>query len=329
VTVAVIGGGSWGTALAIHIARTGTPVHLWAREPEVVEGINSRHRSPWYLADVEVPVAVRATNDPAEALHGATLMVLVVPSEFVAATLKTLPSLPPDVPILSATKGLDPERHLRMSEVIAERFPDARVAVLSGPTFAREVALTRPTAAVIASRDDTLAAALQRRLGTREFRLYSNRDVVGVETGGALKNVMAIATGIADGLGLGENARAALITRGLAEMTRLAVALGAVSGTLAGLAGLGDLVLTCTGSLSRNRQLGMALAKGEQMAAIERQTRMIAEGARTVTSALALARRYSVSLPICHEVGAVLFDDKPPADALASLLERPVKREDR
>jgi glycerol-3-phosphate dehydrogenase (NAD(P)+) len=329
VSVAIIGGGSWGTALAIHVARTGAPVRLWAREPEVVEGINTRHRSPWYLADVDVPAAVHATADPAEALHGATLMILVVPSEFVAATLKTLPVLPPDVPILSATKGLDPERHLRMSEVIAERFPDARVAVLSGPTFAREVALARPTAAVIASRDDTLAAALQRRLGTREFRLYSNRDVVGVETGGAVKNVMAIATGIADGLGLGENARAALITRGLAEMTRLAVALGAVSGTLAGLAGLGDLVLTCTGSLSRNRQLGMALAQGEQMAAVERQTRMIAEGARTVTSALALARRYSVSLPICHEVGAVLFDDKPPADALASLLERPVKREDR
>jgi glycerol-3-phosphate dehydrogenase (NAD(P)+) len=329
VSVAIIGGGSWGTALAIHAARTGAPVRLWAREPEVVEGINTRHRSPWYLADVDVPAAVRATTDPTEALQGATLMILVVPSEFVAATLKTLPSLPPDVPVLSATKGLDPERHLRMSEVIVERFPDARVAVLSGPTFAREVALARPTAAVIASRDDTLAAALQRRLGTREFRLYSNRDVVGVETGGALKNVMAIATGIADGLELGENARAALITRGLAEMTRLAVALGAVSGTLAGLAGLGDLVLTCTGSLSRNRQLGMALAKGEQMAAVERQTRMIAEGARTVTSALALARRYSVSLPICHEVGAVLFDDKPPADALASLLERPVKREDR
>jgi glycerol-3-phosphate dehydrogenase (NAD(P)+) len=264
-----------------------------------------------------------------ETLRGATLAIIVVPSEFVAATLKTLPNIPADVPILSATKGLDPERHLRMSEVIAERFPEARVAVLSGPTFAREVALGRPTAAVIATRDDTLAAALQRRLGAREFRLYANHDVIGVEIGGALKNVMAIATGIADGLGLGENARAALVTRGLAEMTRLAVSLGAISGTMAGLAGLGDLVLTCTGSLSRNRQLGMALAKGGTAAAVERETRMIAEGARTVVSALALARRYSVSLPICHEVGAVLFDGKPPADALTSLLERPVKREDR
>ena len=240
-------------------------------------------------------------------------MIVAVPSEFVGASLKALPPIPADVPLVSATKGLDPERHLRMSELIAERFPDARVAVLSGPTFAREVALGRPTAAVIASRDDTLAALLQRRLGTREFRLYANRDVTGVELGGALKNVMAIATGIADGLGLGENARAALITRGLAEMTRLAVALGAVSGTLAGLAGMGDLVLTCTGSLSRNRQLGMALAKGESAASVERETRMIAEGARTVTSALALARRYAVSLPICHEVGAVLFEGKAPA----------------
>jgi len=316
VSVAIIGGGSWGTALAIHAARAGTGVRLWAREREVVDGIRSRRRSPWYLADIDVPPGVDATTDQGEALHGATLVIVAVPSEFVATALKALPPIPTDVPIVSATKGLDPERHLRMSEVIVERFPEARVAVLSGPTFAREVALGRPTAAVIASRDDTLAALLQRRLGTREFRLYANRDVVGVETGGALKNVMAIATGISDGLGLGENARAALITRGLAEMTRLAVALGAASGTLAGLAGLGDLVLTCTGSLSRNRQLGMALAKGESAASVERATRMIAEGARTVTSALALARRHAVILPICHEVGAVL-------------LERPVKREDR
>lgn len=328
-SVAIIGGGSWGTALAIHAARGGTPVRLWAREPEVVDGIRARRRSPWYLADLDVPPEVAPTTDLGEVARDATLVIVAVPSEFVAATLKSLPAVPEDVPIVSATKGLDPVRHLRMSQLIAERFPDARVAVLSGPTFAREVACGRPTAAVIASPDDTLAAALQRRLGTREFRLYANRDVVGVETGGALKNVMAIATGIADGLGLGENARAALITRGLAEMTRLAVALGAASATLAGLAGLGDLVLTCTGSLSRNRQLGMALARGESAASVERETRMIAEGARTVVSALALARRHAVSLPICYEVGAVLFQGKPPADALASLLERPARREDR
>src|SRR5881409_3728186 len=327
--IAIVGGGSWGTALAIHLARSAGAVRLWAREPEVVEGIRARRRSPWYLPDLDIPASVAATTDAAEAVDGASLVVVAVPSEFFAATLKNVGLLPDAAPIVTATKGFDPDRHVRMSEVVGEQFPRARVAALSGPTFAREVALGRPTAAVIASRDDTLAGELQKRLGAREFRLYANRDVVGVEAGGALKNVMAIATGIADGLGLGENARAALITRGLAEMTRLAVALGAVSGTLAGLAGMGDLVLTCTGSLSRNRQLGMALAKGESAASVERETRMIAEGARTVVSALALARRYSVTLPICHEVGAVLFEGKPPADALASLLERPVKREDR
>jgi len=326
--IALVGGGSWGTALAVHLARGGTPVRLWAREPEVVAGIRETRRNPWYLADIELPADVEVTGELAAVARGASLIVMVVPSEFFAATLARLDPVPDEVPIVSATKGFDPERHLRMSEVIAERFPRARIAALSGPTFAREVALGLPTAAVIAARDDTLAAGLQRRLGTRELRLYANRDLVGVEAGGALKNVMAIATGIADGLRLGDNARAALITRGLAEMTRLAVALGALPATLAGLAGLGDLVLTCTGDLSRNRTLGIALARGRSAAAVERETRMIAEGARTVRSALALARRHGVMLPICQEVGAVLFDGKPPADALAALLERPPRRED-
>ena len=326
--IALVGGGSWGTALAVHLARGGTPVRLWAREPEVVAGIRETRRNPWYLADIELPADVEVTGELAAVARGASLIVMVVPSEFFAATLARLDPVPDEVPIVSATKGFDPERHLRMSEVIAERFPRARIAALSGPTFAREVALGLPTAAVIAARDDTLAAGLQRRLGTRELRLYANRDLVGVEAGGALKNVMAIATGIADGLRLGDNARAALITRGLAEMTRLAVALGALPATLAGLAGLGDLVLTCTGDLSRNRTLGIALARGRSAAAVERETRMIAEGARTVRSALALARRHGGMLPICQEVGAVLFDGKPPADALAALLERPPRRED-
>jgi glycerol-3-phosphate dehydrogenase (NAD(P)+) len=215
-----------------------------------------------------------------------------------------------------------------MTEVIAERFPEAGVAALSGPTFAREVVVGRPTAAVIASADIALAARLQEAIGTREFRLYTNVDVTGVEAGGALKNVMAIATGIADGLGLGENARAALITRGLAEITRLAVAMGAQPATLAGLAGMGDLVLTCTGSLSRNRGLGIALAKGSALASVEGETRMIAEGARTVRSALALALRHGVSLPICEEVADVLFKGKPPAAALTALLGRAPTRED-
>jgi len=231
-------------------------------------------------------------------------------------------------PVVSATKGFEPTRHRRMSELVADRWPDAPVAVLSGPTFAREVALARPAAAVIASRDAELAAELQRRLGSREFRLYTNGDVVGVEVGGALKNVIALATGIADGLGLGENARAALVTRGLAEITRLAAAMGGEPATLAGLAGLGDLVLTSTGTLSRNRALGMALGRGESRERAQHATRMVAEGVPTVRAALALAERHGVALPIAREVAAVLFEGKSPADALASLLGRVVTRED-
>jgi glycerol-3-phosphate dehydrogenase (NAD(P)+) len=326
--IGVIGGGSWGMGLSVHFARAGAAVRLWAREGEVVTGIRSERRNPFYLSDVTCPPGLDATGDVAEALHDAEIVVMVVPSEFFAATLKDLGPLPSGVPVVSATKGFDPDRHVRMTELVRERHPAVPVAALSGPTFAREVAVGRPTAAVIASVDDALATRLQGALGTREFRLYTNRDVVGVEVGGALKNVIAIATGLADGLGLGENARAALVTRGLAEITRLAVALGAQPGTLAGLAGLGDLVLTCTGSLSRNRALGMALARGETQQAVEGATRMIAEGARTVSSALALAGRHRVSLPICTEVAAVLFDHKPAPEALASLLARAARPED-
>jgi glycerol-3-phosphate dehydrogenase (NAD(P)+) len=326
-TLAVVGGGSWGTALSAHLARRGVDVRLWVREPEIVDAITRTRRNAWYLSDVELPVAVRATGDLAQALDGARVVLIAVPSEFVAGLLKHVGRLPSDVPIVSATKGLDPERHLRMTELIADRFPGAPIAALSGPTFAREVALGLPTACVVASGDEALARRLQDELGSREFRLYTNPDVVGVELGGALKNVIAIATGLADGLELGQNARAALITRGLAEITRLAVTLGAAPATLAGLAGVGDLVLTCTGGLSRNRALGMALAQGRTQAAVEGESRMIAEGARTVSSALALAGRHGVSLPICAEVGAVLFEGKPPATALAALLGRATRPE--
>ncbi|HYE92402.1 MAG TPA: NAD(P)H-dependent glycerol-3-phosphate dehydrogenase [Terriglobales bacterium] len=325
---AVVGAGSWGTALAAHLRRKGLDVRLWAREPEVVAGIRGQRRNPFFLADVELPEGLAVSSDVNAVLAGADLVVVAVPSEFVALTLKGIAGLPAGTPVVSATKGFDPERHVRMTEVVSERFPEAAVAALSGPTFAKEVVLGRPTAAVIASRDAALAARLQEAIGTRELRLYTNGDVAGVEVGGALKNVMAIATGIADGLGLGENARAALITRGLAEITRLAVALGAQPATLAGLAGMGDLVLTCTGSLSRNRALGIALAKGRGLAAHEGETRMIAEGARTVRSALVLAQRHGVALPVCEEVGAVLFDAKPPAAALSALLGRALTRED-
>jgi len=322
----VLGAGSWGTALAVHLARGGAGVRLCARSAEVVDAVRTGRRNPWYLSDVDLPPGVEVTTDAAAAASTATLVIVAVPSEFFAAALARLG--PVSAPVVSATKGFEPSRHRRMSELVAERWPGVPVAVLSGPMFAREVALARPTAAVIASRDDALAADLQRRLGSREFRLYTNRDVIGVEVGGAAKNVIALATGLADGLGLGENARAALITRGLAEITRLAVALGGEPATLAGLAGLGDLVLTSTGTLSRNRALGMALARGESRERAQQASRMVAEGVPTVRSALALAEGHGVTLPIAREVAAVLFERKAPAEALASLLGRAATRED-
>jgi glycerol-3-phosphate dehydrogenase (NAD(P)+) len=325
--IAVVGAGSWGTALAIHLARNGTAVRLCARSAELASAIAARRRNPWYLADLELPPAVEVTTDAVAAAGAADAIVIAVPSEFFAAALGRLTPAR-GVPIVSATKGFDPVRHLRMSQLVRERFPTSPVAALSGPTFAREVAMARPTAAVVAAADDALATELQARLGSRELRLYTNRDLVGVEAGGALKNVMAIATGIADGLGLGENARAALITRGLAEMTRLAVALGGEPTTLAGLAGLGDLVLTATGTLSRNRALGMALARGDSLARAAGSSRMIAEGVPTVRTALALASAHGVVMPICKEVAAVLFEGKAPAEALATLLGRVATRED-
>ena len=326
--VAIVGAGSWGTALAVHCGRLGLPVRLWARSPDVARAITGTRRNPWYLTDVDIGPGVSATDELERALDGAGVVIVAVPSEFFAATLDRARGLSRRAALVSATKGLDPERTLRMTELLALRFPGCPVAALSGPTFAREVALGQPTACVIASADDAVAARLQADLGSREFRLYTNRDVIGVEIGGALKNVVALATGLADGLGLGENSRAGLITRGLAEITRLAVALGAAPATLAGLAGLGDLVLTCTGGLSRNRALGVALGRGTPLAVAEGGTRMIAEGVRTVRSALALATRHGVRLPVCEEVGAVLFEGKSPADALDALLGRAATRED-
>ncbi len=329
VRVAVIGGGSWGSALTVHLGRLGHSPRLWVHEPALAELIRSTGENPWYLPGVPLPKGLRATADLAETLDGAGLVVVAVPAHVFGAVMELAARwVPPGATTLSATKGLEPERSRRMSELVSTHLPASPVAVLSGPTFAREVALSRPTAAVVASSDQEVARALQPHLSSREFRVYTNRDVIGVEIGGALKNVMAIATGISDGLGLGENARAALITRGLAEITRLGVALGASPATFAGLAGIGDLVLTCTGSLSRNRALGLALARGKTLAEAQRETRMIAEGVRTSRSAIVLARRAGVALPICEEVAAVLFDGKTPEAALGSLLRREARSEE-
>jgi glycerol-3-phosphate dehydrogenase (NAD(P)+) len=326
---AVIGAGSWGTALAVQLGRSGIAVRLWARDPALARAMADTRENLRYLPDVRLPERVVLTSEHAAALEGCSLVVLAVPSHFLRGVLGTMAAaVPPRSVLLSATKGLEPSSALRMSELIDQVLPGRPVAALSGPSFAREVATGLPTALVVASTDATVARTIQERLSAPAFRLYTNRDLVGVEIGGALKNVMAIATGLSDGLGLGENARAALITRGLAEMGRLALRLGGQPATLAGLAGLGDLVLTCTGSQSRNHRLGLAIARGLSLAQAEGSTPMVAEGVRTVASARMLAARVGVSLPICDEVRAVLFDGKPVREALASLLAREPRPEE-
>jgi glycerol-3-phosphate dehydrogenase (NAD(P)+) len=330
--LAVVGAGAWGTALAIQATRAGFAPRLWVFEEELLEVLRQTRMNAWYLPDVTLPEAVAATGSLADAVGGARLVIVAVPSHVFRAVASALaPHLDREARIVSAAKGLEEERLARMSEILGEVLPSRvreRVAVLSGPTFALEVARARPTAAVLAAEDGELARELQAALGTPTFRLYTQRDVAGVEMGGALKNVLAIATGIADGLDLGLNARAALLTRGLAEMTRLAVALGARPRTLAGLSGLGDLILTCTGELSRNRRLGMALARGQSLADWQAGTRSVAEGVRTARVALALARRTGVSTPIIAEVGAVLFERKAPQEALLALLSRESRPEE-
>ncbi|HUP36958.1 MAG TPA: NAD(P)H-dependent glycerol-3-phosphate dehydrogenase [Candidatus Limnocylindria bacterium] len=327
--VAVLGAGSWGTALAMHLGRVGVPVRLWARDPGLAAAMRARRENPRYLPGTAVPDGVSVTADAREALAGSGTVLIAVPSHFVEAVLSGVGDhVAAGAVLVSATKGLEPRRGLRMSELLVQRLPGRPVAVLSGPSFAREVAQGRPTALVIASSSEAIAADLQRRLAGPALRLYTNRDVVGVELGGAVKNVMAIATGLVDGLGLGENARAALITRGLAEIVRLGVAAGAQPATFAGLAGLGDLVLTCTGTQSRNRALGGEIARGRALAEVEAGTPMVAEGVRTVASVLAMARGRGVTMPICEEVSAVLFAGKPVAESLASLLAREPRPEE-
>jgi glycerol-3-phosphate dehydrogenase (NAD(P)+) len=332
--IAVMGSGAWGTAITLSLARRGGhELMLWSHSPEVAETISEHGENVAFLPGFSIPKNVRVTSNIEEALRDAGIVVSVMPSHHVRASYEQFaPFLRSDQLLVSATKGIEDETLLRMSEVIANVLKGfglvLPVAVLSGPSFAQEVAAGSPTAITIASSDSELSARIQREFGSQSLRLYTNDDVVGVELGGALKNVIAIAAGIVSGLGLGHNSAAALITRGIAETTRLAVACGGRSETLAGLSGIGDLVLTCTGSLSRNRTVGIELGKGRKLAEILADLHgKVAEGVRTTSAALGLARSHGVEMPITEQVAALLLEDKSPREAMRELMSRPGRDE--
>jgi glycerol-3-phosphate dehydrogenase (NAD(P)+) len=325
--IAIIGAGAWGTAIAVVLGRKGIHnVRLWAHEPEVRETINKFHVNELFLAGQAIPDSVQATNDLGDALRGAEIVVGVMPSHHTRHLFDAMsPHLKHEMLFVSATKGIENDSLCRMTEVIAATVPfPVRIGALSGPSFAKEVAQGHPTAITIASKDHELAQAVQRHFSDPGFRLYTNDDVVGVELGGALKNIVAIAAGVCDGLGLGHNSVAALITRGLAEITRLAVACGGRQETMAGLAGLGDLVLTCTGGLSRNRSVGVALGKGQRLdAIIAGMHGMVAEGVLTTNAAVGLAHKMNVEMPITEQMHAILQAGKSPKEAIRELMSRP------
>jgi glycerol-3-phosphate dehydrogenase (NAD(P)+) len=333
--IAIVGAGAWGTALAVVAGRKGThEIRLWAHETEVRESIELRHVNDLFLPGQPIPEAVRATNDLRDALHNAEIVISVMPSNHCRRLFESMrPFLKSEMLFVSATKGLEDTTHLRMTEVISEVLSAnqefrARLGAMSGPTFAKEVARGDPTALTIAASDGELARTVQQVLSDPRFRLYTNEDVIGVELGGSLKNVIAIAAGVCDGLGLGHNSVAALITRGLAEMNRLAVACGGQRETMAGLAGLGDLVLTCTGGLSRNRSVGVELGRGRQLPEIIAGMHgMVAEGVLTTHAAVGLAKAQGIEIPITEKMHAVLHEGKSPQEAIHELMTRSAKSE--
>jgi glycerol-3-phosphate dehydrogenase (NAD(P)+) len=326
--LAALGGGSWGTALAAHLVRNGHDVQLWMRDEALALRIRSEAESPAYLPGVRLPTGMATTTDLGAACSGAEVVLVVIPSAFCRDVYRRLRGvLRPGAILVSATKGIETDSLQRMSEVATAELPGHALAVLSGPSFALEVAQQQPTAVVVASAEPAAAETLQRALSSRTFRVYTSDDVIGAELGGALKNVIAIAAGIVDGLGFGQNTVAALVTRGLAEITRLTVALGGRGDTLAGLAGLGDLVLTCTGGLSRNRRLGQLLGQGRDLPYALGETRMVAEGVRTTLAACSLAERARIEMPIAAAMRAVLYEGKAARQAVEELMLRSLKKE--
>lgn len=328
-SIAVVGGGAWGTALAVHLARVGHRVRLRMRDPGLARRMLERRDNPAYLPGIRVPESVRPCLEMDEALAGADVAISAVPAQFARQVYAQMTALAAGTPVVVTSKGIE-ETTLALPLAVARDGLGQKVplAVLSGPSFALEVAEGRPTAIVVASEDDGLSARLQRVISSRELRVYTNGDPLGVQLCGALKNVMAIAVGIADSLGLGTNARAGLITRCLAEIRRLTVALGGEGRTTSGLAGLGDLVLTCTGELSRNRRLGHRLGRGERLQDILAGARSVAEGVRTARPARDLAARHGIEMPIVEGVYRILHEDESPEQGLERLLSRPLTSED-
>ncbi|GAA3425194.1 NAD(P)H-dependent glycerol-3-phosphate dehydrogenase [Streptosporangium sandarakinum] len=327
---AVFGTGSWGTTFAMIMARAGTRTTLWGRRPEIVEAIDRRHENPDYLPGVTLPESLRATTDPAEALDGADFVVLAVPSQTLRENLsRWTPHLPPEAVLVSLMKGVELGTTKRMSEVIREvaGVPEERVAVVSGPNLVGEIVRGQPAATVVACTDERAMERLQEACHLPWFRPYTNPDVVGVELGGAVKNVIALGVGVAAGMGLGANVGAMLMTRGLAEISRLGAALGADPHTFAGLAGMGDLVATCTSPLSRNRTFGENLGRGMKMAEVIAATKQTAEGVKSCESVLALARKHDVEMPITEVVVAIVHDGMPPDEAAVLLMSRTPKPE--
>jgi glycerol-3-phosphate dehydrogenase (NAD(P)+) len=323
--VAVIGAGAWGTALAQTARRAGCAVTLWAREPEVVTAVNRDHANPLFLPGVALEPEIRAVGELAAAVRDAEAVLLAVPAQHLRTMTAALAPLP--MPVVICAKGIEETTGALLTEIVAATLPGVPLAVLSGPTFAAEVARGLPTAVTLATASAPLGARLAAALGTRSFRPYLADDLIGVEIGGAVKNVLAIACGIVEGRKLGDNARAALITRGLAEMVRLALAKGGRAETLMGLSGLGDLVLTCTGAQSRNYSLGVALGEGRALAAILAERRSVAEGVTSAAATMALAQRVKVDMPITGAVDAILHRGAAIDEAIAGLLARPFKSE--
>jgi len=329
--IAVIGAGSWGTALADLLAEKGHDVVIWVREEEVHRQILSERENRVFLPGARLSPSLRPVRTYEEALEGRELVMLVVPSHVIRGVVRGIrPHLHPDTILVTGTKGIENDTLMMVSDVVRDEIPEEdpnRFACLAGPSFAKEVSRRYPTAVAVACPDGERARVLQDVFSTDSFRVYAGRDLVGTQLGGALKNVIAIGAGVSDGLGFGDNARAALITRGLAEITRLAVAMGATPLTLAGLAGMGDLVLTCTGDLSRNRGVGLRMGKGEPLEEITSSMNMVAEGVKTALSAHALGRKIGVELPITDQVYRILYEGKDPLEAVRDLMTRKLKEE--